>query len=159
MRRALSVVLLAVFTAAVSGVHEVSGAGQDRSQADGDAPRQEVARRLAEMPIGSPLEIETVRGGKVQAILESVAPDVVTVRLVSGSYTLSRTIPLDEIKSVRRIRRVGGISTGTKVGIGVVVGLGVAVGVCSAALGSETSSPGSRAESSEPTSRRPDATR
>ena len=149
MNRAISVVLVALLTAVMSGIDE-SWASQTRTAAEVEAHRQQIADRLKNIPIGSPIEIEPETGREFQAYLESVTPDEITVKLVSGRYSLSRTVRVDEIRNLKRIRSVGGgPSTAKKVAIGVGIGLGVAVGVCAASLnGASTSSPGNAKPSS-----------
>lgn len=134
MKRAISVVLLALFTAAVSGVDEVVVAGQTPSQAQVEAHRQSIAAQLSAIPVGSAIEIEPVKGRKFRALLEGVTADAVSVRLVSGNYTISRTIPLDDIRNVKQVSGAKTLSTGTKVKIGVGVGAAVLVGACAASL-------------------------
>jgi hypothetical protein len=131
MTRVVTVVLLAGLTAFFSGVDNTSWAGQDVQ--DRDAQRREehrhaLASQLQGMRVGTPIEIERTRGGKVKAVFQNVTTDEITVLLAAGGKGVTQTIPLDEIKTIKKI----GGHTARNVLIGVGVGVAALVGVCAA---------------------------
>ena len=133
MKRALSVALIAALTAAISGIHDTSWAGQNRASQAG-AQREKVAAAVQGIPIGSPIAIDPVRGEKFEAILEELSSDAIVVRLATGNNAVTRMIPLDEIRSLKKIRKLNDHRTRNVlivVGVGAVV---VLVGTCANAL-------------------------
>ena len=138
MKRVWTVIVAAVFTTMISGITDVSWADQGL-QAEVDAHRQKIAEAFRSIPVGSPIEIDPVRGADFQAILESVTDDAITVRLVSGNYAVSRMIPFDEIRNVKRIRAINshrGRNIAILVGVGAAV---VLVGTCANSLSADLS--------------------
>jgi hypothetical protein len=135
MRRVVTVVLVAMLTAVISGIDDPSWARQNENAQTRDAHRREIAARLAAIPLGSAIEVNPTRGNKFQALLEDVAADTITVRLATGDYSTSRTISIDEIKDLKKIVK---ISNHTTRNILIVVGIGTAVlvGTCAHALAS-----------------------
>jgi hypothetical protein len=134
MKRAVAVITLAVLMAALSGIEEVSLTPPAQASGQADARVQKIANSLQAIPVGSAIEIEPTKGKKFQALLEDVAPDAITVRVVSGASSLSRTIPLDEIKNLKKINKMTSSDKGSKVARNVLIGFGIAVGVCTASL-------------------------
>ena len=141
MKRALSVALIAVLTAAISGIHDTSWASQaPASQAE--AHRTKIAATIGAIPVGSPIEIDPVRGEKFEAVLEDILPNAIIVRLTTGNYAVTRTIPLDEIQNLKKIRKLNDHRTRNViilVGVGAVV---VLVGACANALSNADTSQG-----------------
>lgn len=137
MKRALTVVFIAVLTAMIWGINDTTWALQSQDAQTRDAHQKAIAARLAGIPIGSPIEVEPVRGTKFQALLEDVTADAITVRLATGNYAVTRTIPVDEIRSVRRIGKVG--SRARKVLKVVGITAAVLVGTCAALVLTDTS--------------------
>jgi hypothetical protein len=154
MKRAATVVLIAVLTAMLSGIKDATWARQTPDTQAGDAHQKEIATRLAGIPVGSAIELELVGGAKFQALLDIVAPDSITVRMASGDFAFTRVIPLDEIKTVKRIRRIGRSMT-RRILFGLGIGGAVVVGACAAALAfldaTDPSTPGPKAKT-RPTS-------
>jgi hypothetical protein len=73
MKRALSVTLIAMLMAAVSGIHDPSWASQNPA-AQAEARRQKIAAVVQAIPIGSPIGIDLVRGEEFEAILRMCPP-------------------------------------------------------------------------------------
>lgn len=142
MRRALTVVVIAVLTAMISGVNDTTWALQKQDTQTRDAHQKEIAARLAGIPIGSPIEVEPVRGPKFQALLEDVTADAITVRVAAANYAVTRTIPVDEIKTVKRISRIGSSKARTVLKVAGITAA-VLVGTCAAAvlISADTSQP------------------
>ena len=132
MKRALTVVLIAVLTAAISGIHDTSWANQTLASQE-EMHRRKIAAALATIPLGSPIEIDPVRGETFEAVLEDISPDTIVVRLATGNNAVTRTILIDEIQSLKRIRKINDHRIRTIV---VLVGIGAAValvGACASA--------------------------
>jgi hypothetical protein len=133
MKRALSVVLIALLTAAISGIHDTTWASQTpASQAE--AHQKKIAAIVAAIPAGSPVRIDPVRGETFEAVLDGISADAIVVRLATGNGAVTRTIPLDEIENLKQIRKLNDHRLRTVI---VLVGVGAAVvlvGTCANAL-------------------------
>ena len=137
MKRAATVVLFALLTAAISGLNDASLARAEQGAQTAEARRQEIATQLEEIPPNSVVRIERTDGRTFNAILEDVTPDAITVTILEGDTRAKESIPIDEIGSIERVR-------GHKLRnilIGVGIGAAVLVGTCAAALNSTTSRP------------------
>ena len=142
MKRVATVVLIALLTAAISGLDDASLARAEQGAQTADAHRQEIASRLKDIPVNSVVRIERTDGQTFNALLEDVTPDAITFTVLEGSNRAKETILIDEIQNIERVR-------GHKlrnVLIGVGIGAAVLVGTCAAALNSTTSQPLTRAD-------------
>jgi hypothetical protein len=131
MKRVLTVVLMAVLTAYVSGVDNTTWAAEGLIQATPQrvAHRQELVEQLQTMKAGTPIEVERASGEKIKAVFQSVTADTITVILPGGGQGVPQTIALDEIT---RVKKLGG-HTARNVLIGVGIAVAALVGVCAAA--------------------------
>ena len=131
MTRVMMVVLMAALTAYVSGVDNTTWAAEGLVQ---DTPqrvahRQALVEQLQTMRAGTPIEVERANGDKIKAVFQSVTADAITIILPGGGRGVPQTIPLDEI---RRIKKLGGhVARNVLIGVGVAVA--ALVGVCAAA--------------------------
>ena len=131
MKRVLTVVLMAVLTAYVSGVDNTTSAAEGLVQATPQriAHRQELVEQLQTMKAGTPIEVERASGEKIKAVFQSVTADTITVILPGAGQGVPQTIALDEIT---RIKKLGGhMARNVLIGVGVAVA--ALVGVCAAA--------------------------
>ena len=128
MNRVVAILILAVFTAAVSGVHEASPAARDEPAQPDDAQREKIARSLKELKIDGPVRIERRDGQKIDGRLLGFTPDTISVLLVKGKVVGTQTIPIADVKKVskppHKVRRV------------VLITVGVLLGACAAAIAS-----------------------
>jgi hypothetical protein len=131
MKRVMTVVLLALLTAYLSGVDNTTWAAEGLVQ---DTPqrvahRQALVEQLEKMKAGTPIEVERASGEKIKAVFQSVTADAISVVLPGGGRGVPQTIALDEIK---RIKELGGhIARNVLIGVGIAVA--ALVGVCAAA--------------------------
>ena len=142
MKRVTTVVVIALLTAAISGLDDASLVRAEQGAQTAEAHRQEIAGQLKDIPVNSVVRIERTDGKTFNALLEDVTPDAITVTVLEGNTRAKETILIDEIKDIERVR-------GHKlrnVLIGVGIGAAVLVGTCAAALNSKTSQPVTRAD-------------
>jgi hypothetical protein len=131
MKRVMTVVLMAVLTAYVSGVDNTTWAAEALVQ---DTPqrvahRQALVEQLQKVKAGTPIEVERATGEKIKAVFQNVTADAITVILPGGGRGVPQTIALDEIT---RIKKLGGhLARNVLIGVGVAVA--ALVGVCAAA--------------------------
>lgn len=130
MKRVATVLLIALLTAAISGLSDGSLARAEQREQKAEAHRQEIAAQLKDIPLNSVVEIELTDGETVNAILEEVTPDGITVMVLERDNRVRKTILIDDIED---IERVGGHKL-RNVLIGVGIGAAVLVGTCAAAL-------------------------
>jgi hypothetical protein len=133
MKRALAIVLIAVVTAAVSGINDQSWARERQSaQApDTDAHRDLVRSRALALPADSPVEIEPLVGRKYKAILVGVQSDAILIKLLSGNDVSTRVVSFDEIKNIGKTKLTRSqrhLARNILIGLGITVA--VVVGAC-----------------------------
>jgi hypothetical protein len=143
MKRIMAVVVIGVLATLLLGVDEVSGSGQDREAREREARREQISRRLAGLRAGSTVSIERYDGTKIDAVIQDIGPDAVTV-LVQESRrdgktvdtgVATQTIAIDDIRNIREVS-VGRMSRSSKALIvaAVAAGLVVLVGVCASSI-------------------------
>lgn len=134
MNRVVTIIVLAVLAAAISGVNDASWARQVQDSQAQEKHRQQMAARLKGIAVGSVVRIERADGTRFNAILEEVMPDAIAVTLLDRRDLGRQTIPIDEIRDIEPVR-------GRRLR-NVLIAAGVAgailVGTCAAALNSET---------------------
>ena len=128
MKRVAVVVISAVMTALVCGVTETGaqGSGDERAA---QARREAVQSRLAEIPIGAVVRIERVNGPRIDAVLESVEADAITVVIPKGADRTPLTIPVADIRKVDELH--GHALRNVLIGFGIAAA--VLVGLCASA--------------------------
>jgi hypothetical protein len=144
MIRSLGVIALAVLMAVVTGLSDTSWAAQVPDAQSREAQRQAIARRLAEIERGTVVRIDRTDGTRLNAVLLDVTPDAITVRPLDAAAADTRSIPIDEIARVDRVR--GRALRKVLIAAGVVAA--VLVGTCAVALSSNSTQP--RARPGEP---------
>lgn len=130
MRRIACVVLVALLTAAISGVTDASAARTEQSAQPAEVRRQEIAAQLKRIPLDSVVRIERTDGTRVDAVLQDVTADAVVVTILEGRDRRQATIPMDDIRRIERLRG----HTLRNVLIVAGVSAAILVGACAAAL-------------------------
>jgi hypothetical protein len=130
MKRIACVVLLAVISAAVSGVDDASVARAEQGPQTVEAHRQEITAQLARIPVETVVRIERTDGQRVDAVLHDVTADAIVVTILEGRNRRQATIPL---AAIRRIERLRG-HTLRNILIAAGIGAAILVGACAAAL-------------------------
>jgi hypothetical protein len=132
--RALTVVLIALLIASVSGINDGSLALAEHAAQAIDAHQREIAARVRRIGSGRIVRIERTDGSRANALLEQVLPDSITVMILEEQRRRRETIPYAEIRKIEEVR--GHALRNVLIGVGS--GVGVLVGTCFAALSSET---------------------
>ena len=135
MKRALIVVLIALFIASVSGINDASLANEPQAAPPGDAHQRAIASRVSKIGVNRVVKIERTDGTIDNALLEDVMPDAITVTILEKQNRRRETIPFAQIRKIDEVRG----HTLRNVLIGVGIGVAVLVGTCAAALSSITS--------------------
>jgi hypothetical protein len=125
MRRATSVVLLAVLTAALSGIDDISSAQQTQTTEASEAQRQKIAARLKGITLGSMVRIELADGEELEGVLEEVTADTISVITVENKKAVTQTLSIADIRDIERTNsgrlrkalRVAGITAAVVVGV------------------------------------------
>jgi hypothetical protein len=130
MKRIACVVLLALMTAAISGVNDASAARTEQSAQTADAHRQEIAAQLKRIPLNSVVRIDQTDGQRLDAALQDITADAVVVTILEGPNRQQTTIPIDDIRRIERLRG----HTLRNVLIVAGISAAVLVGACAAAL-------------------------
>ena len=141
MRRILAVAVIGVLTTILFGVDEISGAQQDRDAAQRAANRAQVASRMARLRPGATVIIERYDGTKINAVIQDIGADSVTVLVQDprggGGVTAvtTQTIAVDDIRAVKEVS-VAKMSRTSKtlIAAAVVAGVITLVGVCAASI-------------------------
>ncbi len=136
MRRALSVVLIAVLIASVAGIDVPSWAREQTTQAS-DPHQREIASRAARIGVNRVVRIERMDGTRINAVLESILPDAIVVTILEQQNRRTETIPFADIDDIDEVR--GHALRNVLIGIGI--GVAVLVGTCAAALPSLRDNP------------------
>jgi len=90
MKRVLAVMLIGTLSTLLLGV-------ENKSWAQADPIRQ----ALSTLRRGSTVEIERSSGPKFYAVIEAIEPDSITVMRDEAGRTLTETIPVSDIRSIR----------------------------------------------------------
>lgn len=130
MKRVVAVLLAAVLMAEVLGLNDVSLAREPQAPQGASAPRPEVVKRLGQIPLRSVVKIERVDGTKLNAFLEEVTPDAITVTILEKTSRNKETIPIRDIKKIEEAR--GHALRNILIGVGI--GVAVVFGACAVAL-------------------------
>jgi hypothetical protein len=132
MKRVTAVMLVALLMAELVGLEGVSVAGERQAAPGATTGRPEVVKRLAQIPVKSVVRIERVDGTKLNALLEEVTPDAITVTVLEKDNRAKETIPIADIKKIEIARghTLRNILLGVGIGVGILVG--VTVGACAA---------------------------
>jgi hypothetical protein len=143
MTRVVTVLLLAFVMAEVSGINDVSLALEGQSTTKEAKRRADVVTRLAKIPVKSVVKVETTDGTKLDALLEEVTPDTISVSVLAKKNTAveKRTIVIDDIKKIEKVQGVG-VRVLKVVGVTTLVLVGLcAVAVTSADVSSPSPEP------------------
>jgi hypothetical protein len=145
MKRVIAVILIAALTTLMVGVDRTSWASQEQDQKKREAQREAVTRDLRGMSRGSTVRIERTDGTTVDAVIQDIMPDAVTVVVADRDQTMTQVIAIADIARIEKIS-LKKMSKTSKVLIGVAVGLGVLVIATVAACASTTYGAGPRHE-------------
>jgi hypothetical protein len=126
MKRVIAVVVIAALTTLMVGVERQSWASQERDQKKRAAQREEVARELRGMSRGSTVRIERTDGTAVDAVIQEIAPDAVTVLVENRGQVTTQMIAIADIATIEKVS-LKKMSKTKKVLIVSAVGLGVLV--------------------------------
>ena len=132
MKRALIVVLIALLIASVSGVNGASLAVQREAAPADDAHQQAIAERVRKIGAHRVARIERTDGTTVDALVEAVLGDAITVTILEKQGNRRETIPVAEIRKIDEVR--GHALRNVLIGVGI--GVAVLVGTCAASLSS-----------------------
>ena len=135
MKRALIVVLIALLIASVSGVNGASLAGQREAAPADDAHQQAIAARVRKIGAHRVARIERTDGTTVDALVEAVMADAISVTILEKQGNRRETIPFAEIRKIDEVR--GHALRNVLIGVGI--GVAVLVGTCAASLSSAAS--------------------
>jgi hypothetical protein len=138
MKRALIVVLIAMFVAAVSGINDSSLAFSPQAAPappESAAHQQKIASRVSAIGVNHVVRIERMDGSNANALIEDIMADSMTVLLLAGPDRQRETIPFAQIKKIDEVK--GHMLRNVLIGVGV--GFAVLVGTCAASLNSDVS--------------------
>jgi hypothetical protein len=132
MTRVVAVLLVAMLMAEVFGLNGVSLAREPQAAQGASTRRPEVVKRLGQIPLKSVVKIERIDGTKLNAFLEEVTPDAITVTVLEKTNRTKETILIEDIRKIEEARghTLRNILLGVGIGFGVLVG--VAIGSCAA---------------------------
>jgi hypothetical protein len=128
VKRVIAVLLAALMMAELFGLDGLSLAGESQAAQGTPTPRPEVVKRLAQIPLKSVVRIQRVDGTKVDAYLEEVTSDAITVTVLAKDNRTKETIPIADIKKIE----VAHGHTLRNILLGVGIGFGILVGACAA---------------------------
>jgi hypothetical protein len=111
------------------GLDGVSLAREPQAAQGASTRRPEVVKRLGQIPLKSVVKIERIDGTKLNAFLEEVTPDAITVTILAKTNRTKEIIPIEDIKKIEEARG----HTLRNILLGVGIGFGVLVGSCAAA--------------------------
>lgn len=140
MKRVVAVVLVAVLMSALLGVEEGAWAAAGQQTEAAQARRQEIDARLKRIPLNSVVRIQLTDGRRLNAVLQDVGADAITVTVLAEQQAGGKEVIL--LDDIRRIDQVRGRAL-RNVLIGVGIGVAVVVGTCALAL-STAHGPGAR---------------
>jgi hypothetical protein len=135
VRRAAAIVLIAILIAAVSGIDTPSLAHAAAAAQTADPHAQAIAARASRIGVNRVVKIERADGTRLNALLDAIGTDAITVTILERNDRRRETIPFT---AIRRIDEVRGHAL-RNVLIGVGIGVAVLVGTCAAALSSANS--------------------
>jgi hypothetical protein len=140
MKRVIAVLLIAALTTLMVGVDRTSWASQERDQKKREAQREAVVNDLRGMRRGSTVRIERTDGTDVDAVIQEIAPDAVTVLVENRGQVTTQTIAIADIAKIEKVS-LKKMSKTKKVLIVAAVGLGVlfiaALASCAASFGAD----------------------
>lgn len=96
------------------------GASQKQDAAE---QRQTIARQLVEIPVGSIVELRLLNKSKLQGRLSKLDPDGVEIQVAQAGVIKTQTVPINDVKSVKRKDGKGG----GRVALYILAGVGVAL--------------------------------
>jgi hypothetical protein len=131
---ALTVIVVALLIAAVSGVSDASLALEQEATQAPDAHERAIAARVGRIGVNRVVRIERADGGRSNAVLEDVLPDAIVVTILEEQNRRRETIPFAEIRKIDEVR--GHALRNVLIGVGI--GVAVLVGTCAAAVNSGT---------------------
>jgi hypothetical protein len=137
MKRVVAVLLAAALMADVFGLSDTSLAREPQAAPGAQTPRPEVVKRLGQIPIKSVVKIERTDGTKLNAYLEEVTPDTITVAVLEKDSQRRETIPVADIKKIEEVR--GHALRNVLIGVGI--GVAVVFGACAVAISQDTTKP------------------
>ena len=135
MKRVLTVMLIGTLSTLLLGVEDTSWAVQASVANPAGLQGDPIMQALSTLRRGATVEIERSNGTKFYAVIEEIAPDTVTVMRDQAGKTLTETIAVADIRSIKAVS-VRQVAHGHKglIAAAVVVGLLiVALGACAAA--------------------------
>jgi hypothetical protein len=138
MKRVLAVMLIGAFSTFFLGFEETSWAVQSAGASQTGPQRDTVVQTLSTLRRGATVEIEQGNETKFYAVIDEIGPDAITVMRDQAGKTLTETIAISDIRSIKAVsvRQVArghrGLIAGA-IAVGVIVAL---VGVCAAAAAS-----------------------
>jgi uncharacterized membrane protein affecting hemolysin expression len=147
MRRALTVIVVAILTAVLSGIHDPSMAAEEQ-QAQLEGHRQVIATQVQGLPVGTAVRIDMIDGRHLDGVIEQVNADSIVAIVSEGRQVSTQTVAFADIKRIqsdkvyRRHKR--NIAIGTTVAIGA--GLFATCSICVANSGSLARSPRATAD-------------
>jgi hypothetical protein len=92
MKRVLSVLLIGTLSTLLLGIENISWAQADP-----------IRQALSTLRRGSTVEIERSNGTKFYAVIEEIGPDSISVMRDEGGRTLTETIPLADVTSIKAV--------------------------------------------------------
>ena len=128
MKGVIAVLLVAMLMTEMFGLEGVSLAREPQAAQGASTRRPEVVKRLARIPLKSVVKIERIDGTKLNAFLEEVTPDAITVTILEKTNRTKEIIPIEDIKKIEEARG----HTLRNILIGVGIGFGILVGSCAA---------------------------
>ena len=143
MKRVVTVLLLAFLMSEVSGINDVSLALERQSTTKEAKRRADVVKRLEKIPVKSVVKVEKTDGTKLDALLEEVTPDTISVSVLAKKNAAieKHTIVIDDIKKIEKVQGVG-VRVLKIAGVTTLIVVGLGLGLCLAAASSyDVSSP------------------
>ena len=92
MKRVLAVLLIGTLSTLLLGFENTSWAQSDP-----------IRQALSTLRRGSTVEIERTNGTKFYAVIEEIGPDSITVMRDEAGRTLTETIPVADVKSIKAV--------------------------------------------------------
>lgn len=106
MRRALSVVVIAVLVAAVSGIDDTALAVVAAQESATKVERRvrKIGRQLADLPPHAVVRVRRTDGTTVVLLLEEVRPDAIVGTVAEGDDHRRETIAIEDITSIQEVK-------------------------------------------------------
>jgi hypothetical protein len=132
MTRALSVVLIALLIASVSGINDTSLAREQQAGQATDEQQRETLSRANKIGINHVVRIERLDGTESNGLLEEVTADAITILILDGPDRRRETVPARDIRRITEVR--GHALRNILIFAGITAA--VLVGACAAAVNS-----------------------